>query len=95
MLCFEYLVLTNLSSQEISEMLAGQMSNEDEDAVEDELEALEREAGILPKMPDAPTITNGEMPDAPQTLPIESKEEQMKRRRREREEKSRVAAIEA
>jgi charged multivesicular body protein 6 len=91
----EYLVLTNLFSQEISEMLAGQMSNEDEDAVEDELEALEREAGILPKMPDAPTITNGEMPDAPQTLPTESKEEQMKRRRREREERSRVGAIEA
>ena len=38
-------------------MLAGQMSNEDEDQVEDELEALEREVQgpvVLPNAPEAP-----------------------------------------
>jgi charged multivesicular body protein 6 len=76
-------------------MLAGKMSNEDEDAVEDELEAMEREAGLLPKMPEAPTITNGELPDAPQSAPTESKAEQMKRRRREREERAKAEAVAA
>ncbi|KAF7512393.1 hypothetical protein GJ744_001328 [Endocarpon pusillum] len=37
--------------QEISEALAGQMSNEDEDEVEDELERLEQETVVLPKAP--------------------------------------------
>lgn len=37
--------------QEISEALAGQMSNEDEDEVEDELERLEQETVVLPKVP--------------------------------------------
>jgi charged multivesicular body protein 6 len=39
--------------QEISEMLAGQLSNDDEDEVEDELDALEREVKGV-KMPAAP-----------------------------------------
>lgn len=36
-------------------MLAGQMSNQDEDEVEDELEELERQAGVGAKLPDVPT----------------------------------------
>jgi len=36
-------------------MLAGQISNQDEDEVEDELEALQREVEGRVKMPDAPT----------------------------------------
>lgn len=64
-------------------MLAGKMSNEDEDEVEDELEAMEREAlraeGIQ-SLPDAPSITTGELPDAPQESPAEK----IKRRREER-----------
>ncbi|OKL58772.1 hypothetical protein UA08_05550 [Talaromyces atroroseus] len=51
--------------EEISQMLAGQMSNQDEDEVEDELEALQREAeGVveLPKVPtaDLPAVTEEE-----------------------------------
>ncbi|KAK0660744.1 Charged multivesicular body protein 6-A [Lasiodiplodia hormozganensis] len=44
--------------REISEMLAGRMSNQDEDEVEDELDALEKEMNgtKLPEnLPDAPT----------------------------------------
>jgi charged multivesicular body protein 6 len=42
--------------QEVSEMLGGMMSNQEEDEVEDELEALEAEVkGVeVPHMPDAP-----------------------------------------
>jgi charged multivesicular body protein 6 len=41
--------------QEISELLANKMSNQDEDEVEDELEALEAEVnGTVPALPDAP-----------------------------------------
>ncbi|EOA86788.1 uncharacterized protein SETTUDRAFT_162951 [Exserohilum turcica Et28A] len=41
--------------EEISEMLANKMSNQDEDEVEDELEALEAEVnGTVPVLPDAP-----------------------------------------
>ncbi|ORY19036.1 Snf7-domain-containing protein [Clohesyomyces aquaticus] len=42
--------------QEISELLANKMSNQDEDEVEDELEALEAEvSGVTRKLPEAPT----------------------------------------
>ncbi|KAI9835586.1 MAG: hypothetical protein M1819_002037 [Sarea resinae] len=40
--------------REISEMLGGRISNQDEDEVEDELEALEQEVSGV-KLPDAPT----------------------------------------
>ncbi|KAF2473611.1 charged multivesicular body protein-like protein 6 [Lindgomyces ingoldianus] len=40
--------------QEISELLANKMSNQDEDEVEEELEALEQEVSGI-KLPDAPT----------------------------------------
>lgn len=58
--------------KEISEILAGQMSNQDEDEVEDELEALEKEVrgsvvGVgeddevrLPKVPDGDLPALGE-----------------------------------
>lgn len=58
--------------KEISEMLAGQMSNQDEDEVEDELEALEKEVrgsvvGVeeddevrLPRVPDGDLPALGE-----------------------------------
>lgn len=64
-------------------MLAGKMSNEDEDEVEDELEAMAREAQQsqgIPSLPDAPRVTAGELPDAPEETPGE----RMKRRRQER-----------
>ncbi len=48
-----YKIETNLW-QEISEMLAGRMSNQDEDEVEDELEALEAEISGV-KLPDVPS----------------------------------------
>lgn len=56
--------------EEISEALAGQMSNEDEDEVEDELEAMEREVTGVSALPDAPNKTivgEGVMPDVPKT----------------------------
>jgi charged multivesicular body protein 6 len=47
-------ILTHV--QEISELLANKMSNQDEDEVEDELEALERELNppVVDMLPDAP-----------------------------------------
>ncbi|KAL2221376.1 Snf7-domain-containing protein [Thermoascus aurantiacus ATCC 26904] len=46
--------------EEVSQMLAGRMSNQDEDEVEDELEALEREVRGPVSLPDAPTTTISE-----------------------------------
>ncbi|KAH3909537.1 hypothetical protein HBI56_060780 [Parastagonospora nodorum] len=40
--------------EEISELLANKMSNQDEDEVEDELEALEAEVNGVPELPTAP-----------------------------------------
>jgi len=71
---------TNDTLQEISEMIGGKISNQDEDEVEDELEAMEREvSGVVPSMPNAPTgVTASELPDVPEETP-----EQRARRRRE------------
>ncbi|KAM3415649.1 hypothetical protein BST61_g9168 [Cercospora zeina] len=80
--------------EEVSEMLAGKMSNEDEDAVEDELEAMEREqrqAQGVPSMPGAPKVTAGELPDAP----AESPEERAKARRRARADREKKEAMPA
>ncbi|EAA65548.1 hypothetical protein AN1365.2 [Aspergillus nidulans FGSC A4] len=41
--------------EEISQMLAGNLSNQDEDEVEDELEALQREAQGPVSLPNVPT----------------------------------------
>lgn len=58
------------------------MSNQDEDEVEDELEAMEREVGgAVPSLPNAPSnIVERELPDAPQ----ETSEQKARRRREER-----------
>lgn len=69
------------------------MSNEDEDEVEDELEAMERDvAGV--KMPDAPRKTivgEGVLPDVPAGL---DQEEERQQRQRDRA-KARKVALEA
>jgi charged multivesicular body protein 6 len=44
----------DMQTQEISELLANKMSNQDEDEVEDELEALEAEVNGVPALPNAP-----------------------------------------
>ncbi|KAI2005327.1 Vacuolar protein sorting-associated protein 20 [Ophidiomyces ophidiicola] len=70
--------------EEISRMLAGQMSNQDEDEVEDELENLERVLGVAGDLPDVPVSE----------LPEEMEEDQVaaaKLRARERA-KARKAA---
>ena len=56
------------------------MSNQDEDEVEDELEAMEREVVGVPSLPDAPSVVKEEMPDAPRETPAEK----AKRRARDR-----------
>ncbi|KAF2152889.1 SNF7 family protein [Myriangium duriaei CBS 260.36] len=67
--------------QEVSEMLVGQMSNADEDEVEDELDRLEKE--MAPKQRDMPGTERlvDPMPDAPRETP----KERAARRQRERE----------
>lgn len=71
--------------EEISEALAGQLSNSEEDDVEDELEALEREVEGV-QLPDAPSktiITDGDLPNAPETeLDKEQKRKERARQRR-------------
>ncbi|KAJ9203894.1 hypothetical protein DTO166G4_6868 [Paecilomyces variotii] len=62
--------------EEISQMLAGQMSNQDEDEVEDELEALQREVEGV-SLPNAPTST---LPEGSE----KEKEEKAKARARAR-----------
>ncbi|KAI6790397.1 charged multivesicular body protein-like protein 6 [Hortaea werneckii] len=68
--------------EEINDMLGGKMSNQDEDDVEDELEAMEREANgktAADSLPDAPSgVMEGELPDVPSETP-----EQKAKRRRE------------
>ena len=63
-------------------MLGGKMSNQDEDEVEDELEAMEREvSGVrLPSAPSRRLANEAELPDVPQETPAQK----AKRRREER-----------
>lgn len=61
-------------------MLGGKMSNQDEDEVEDELEAIEREVSGVPALPAAPNGIKEDMPD----VPLETPAERQKRRRKER-----------
>ena len=74
--------------KEISEMLGGQMSNEDEDEVEDELDALEKEISGV-KEPEVPTL-----PEAPNTRLGESedKQAQVERRKTRARERAREVA---
>ncbi|OQO04812.1 hypothetical protein B0A48_07829 [Cryoendolithus antarcticus] len=72
--------------KEINEMLGGKMSNEEEDAVEDELEAMEREAAQtagVPSLPDAPTRIQEPLPDAPAADPKQRAQERAGRRAQE------------
>ena len=71
--------------QEISEALAGRMSNQEEDEVEDELEAMEREVVGLPEAPTGTVIGDGTLPDVPVT------EEEKTQKQRERAKARRVA----
>ena len=71
--------------EEISEALAGQMSNEDEDEVEDELEALEKEVIGLPDPPNKTIIGEGTLPEVPTTeLSVEEKLQKQKDRAKQR-----------
>lgn len=67
--------------REVSEMLGGRMSNQDEDEVEDELDALEAEVSGV-KLPDAPT----KMPEESQKVKEETPRERARRRAREQAE---------
>jgi charged multivesicular body protein 6 len=58
-------------------MLAGQMSNQDEDEVEEELEALQREAEGPVALPSAPTVPLSEVTE-------EEKEQKAKARAKAR-----------
>lgn len=78
--------------EEISEALAGQMSNEDEDEVEDELEALEREVIGLPDAPNSTIVSEGTLPEVPQT---ELQQEQERLRKQKDRAKQRRVAMEA
>ncbi|KAL4946231.1 Snf7-domain-containing protein [Aspergillus oleicola] len=68
--------------EEISSMLAGHLSNQDEDEVEDELEALHREVQGPVKLPDAPTAPP-EVEETPEEEPVKQKA-RAKARARER-----------
>ena len=83
--------------QEISDALAGQMSNQDEDEVEDELERMENEANAnavsLPEIPsqylkgeltDATKndVTDRLMPDVPSSVALEGSERLQKQKER-------------
>lgn len=71
--------------QEISEALAGRMSNQEEDEVEDEFEALEREVVGLPEAPKNTILGEGVLPDVPVT------EEEKAQKQKERAKARRVA----
>ncbi|KIW91143.1 uncharacterized protein Z519_08037 [Cladophialophora bantiana CBS 173.52] len=75
--------------QEISEALAGQMSNEDEDEVEDELEAMEREVVGLPDAPNKTILSEGTLPEVPKTE-LELEQERIQKQK-ERARQRRVA----
>ena len=70
--------------EEISEALAGQMSNEDEDEVEDELDALEREVVGLPDAPNKTIVGEGTLPEVPRTELEQEKLQKQKDRARQR-----------
>ena len=80
--------------QEISEALAGQMSNEDEDEVEDELERLEQETVVLPRVPSQVLghevvhdmadgiVAEHDLPDVPTSIAAHDPERLQKQRER-------------
>ena len=75
--------------QEITEALAGQISNQDEDEVEDELDALDREVHGV-SLPDLPSVNDSEeLPNAP-TSDLDAEASKTKRQK-EKERARRVA----
>lgn len=73
-------------------MLGGRISNQDEDEVEDELEALEAEVRERERLPDPPTKNpreKAELPDAPTTVPVK---ERAKARQKEQEQRTAMLA---
>ncbi|ETN41453.1 uncharacterized protein HMPREF1541_03389 [Cyphellophora europaea CBS 101466] len=76
--------------REMGEALAGRMSNAEEDEVEEELDALEREVVGLPEAPGGTVLVEGELPDVPQRT-VEGTEEERRQRQRERAKERRVA----
>lgn len=68
--------MTATVKQEVSEMLGGRISNQDEDEVEEELAALEAELAPPAKKAAAPQEQQS-LPNVPDTqLPVPSREEQ-------------------
>ena len=67
------------------------MSNEDEDEVEDELLAMEREANGVPAMPDAHTSVQESMPNVPADDPQRTRERQKQRAQQRRPEEAMAA----
>jgi charged multivesicular body protein 6 len=78
--------------EEISQALAGQMSNEEEDEVEDELEALEREVVGLPDAPNRTVVGEGSLPSVP-NVELETEEDKVSKQKERA--KARRVALEA
>ncbi|PQE17764.1 SNF7 family protein [Rutstroemia sp. NJR-2017a BVV2] len=74
--------------QEVSEMLGGQISNQDEDEVEDELAALEAEVAGVP-LPEVPP--SEPLPNAPKSEPL-SKARAKARQQEQEEQRVAMAA---
>ncbi|RMD39305.1 hypothetical protein DV735_g5826, partial [Chaetothyriales sp. CBS 134920] len=86
--------------ERIGAALAGGLTNDEEDEVEDELDALQREVVVVPPLPDVPlrtVVAEGSLPDVPTTevtaAAVET-EEDRERRRKARARERRVAAME-
>jgi len=71
-------------SEEVTELLAGRMSNQEEDEVEDELEALVREEAVKQGLPSAPV---GALKEEEVQSKEEVRKERAKRRAKEREQR--------
>lgn len=87
LLCSSVNLMNCLLLQEVSEMLAGHLSNQDEDEVEDELEALQQQIAGPVAMPEPPTT---DLPEQPVEEPQQSQGERAKARA-----KARTAALAA
>lgn len=61
-------------SQEVSEMLGGKISNQDEEEVEDELAALEAELTQQTPLPDVPNHKLPTNENKPVTEPVKAEE---------------------
>lgn len=84
----------NVILQEVSDMLGGRISNQDEDEVEDELEAMEAEFREAERLPVPPTKDpEVELPEAPTTVPDRVPvKERAKARQREQEQRTAMLA---